>query len=321
MNLFFMWLIKSDEETDENFGKRPEDRTIEELIKSSVIIVDKHSGPTSHQITDWTKKIFSVKKAGHTGTLDPAVTGVLLVAIGNATKAMPALVGLKKEYVGIMHLHKETPEDLLRETVSSFVGKIKQLPPVKSAVARKIREREIYFFDVVEIQGKDALFHVGCEAGTYIRKLVHDLGIALGVGAHMRELRRVKVGEFTEEKAKGLVEIKDAYEIWKEGDETKLRKILIPVEHAILHVKKIFVKDSAVDSVCNGSPVYVNGITRIQEGILAGETVAVYTLKGELIALGIAKMDSKKIFTAKRGVAVRTDRVLMERGIYPKMWQ
>jgi len=316
-----MWLIKSDEETDENFGKRPEDRTIEELIKSSVIIVDKHAGPTSHQITDWTKKIFSVKKAGHTGTLDPAVTGVLIVALGNATKAMPALVGLKKEYVGIMYLHKEIPEDLLRETVSSFVGKIKQLPPVKSAVARKIREREIYFFDVVEIQGKDVLFHVGCEAGTYIRKLVHDLGIALGVGAHMRELRRVKVGEFIEEKAKGLVEIKDAYEIWKEGDETKLRKILIPVEHAILHVKKIFVKDSAVDSVCNGSPVYVNGITRIQEGILAGETVAVYTLKGELIALGIAKMDSKKNFTAKRGVAVRTDRVLMKRGIYPKMWQ
>jgi H/ACA ribonucleoprotein complex subunit 4 len=313
-----MWLIKSEEETDSSFGKNPNERTVEELIKSSVVICDKHSGPTSHQITAWVKEIFQVSHCGHSGTLDPAVTGVLPIALENSTKVMPVLMGLEKEYVGMMHLHKEVPEELLKQTVSRFIGKIVQLPPVRSAVARRPREREIKFFDVSEIEGNDVLFKVGCEAGTYIRKLVHDLGIPLG-GAHMTELRRTRVGNFTEDQSHSLLEIKDAYEFWKEGEEKKLRKILIPVEFAILHVKRIFVKDSAVETICNGSPVYPGGIVRIQEGIERGETVTVYSLKEELVALGIAKLDSKEMLERKKGVAVRTDRVFMAKGTYPKI--
>jgi H/ACA ribonucleoprotein complex subunit 4 len=313
-----MWLIRSEEETDPSFGKNPRDRIVEELIKSSVVICDKHSGPTSHQVTAWAKEVFQVKRCGHSGTLDPAVTGVLPIALENATKAMPVLMGLDKEYAGVMHLHKEVPEQMLRQTVERFIGKIVQMPPVKSAVARKLREREIKFFDVLEIEGKDILFKVGCEAGTYIRKLVHDLGIPLG-GAHMTELRRTKVGNFTENQSHSLLEIKDAYEFWREGSDEELRKILIPVEFAILHVKRIFVKDSAVESICNGSPVYPGGIVRIQEGIERGETVAVYSLKEELIALGIAKLDSKEMLERKKGVAIRTDRVFMTKGTYPKI--
>lgn len=312
-----MWLIKSEEETDPKFGKSPNERTIEELIESSVAIIDKHSGPTSHQITDWIKKIFSVKKAGHSGTLDPAVTGVLPVALENATKIMPLMMGLKKEYVGVMHIHREVPEEVLKKTIENFVGKIKQLPPVKSAVARREREREIYFFDILEIDGKNVLFKVGCEAGTYVRKLCHDIGQSLESGAHMSELRRTKVGDFTEDRSHSLLEIKDAYEFWREGDEKTLREILIPVEFAILNAKRIFVKDSAIDSICNGSPLYPNGIVRIQEGIEAGELIAVYSLKEELVAIGIAKMDSKKMFKAKKGIAIRTDRVIMKKGTYP----
>ncbi|MEM5773169.1 MAG: RNA-guided pseudouridylation complex pseudouridine synthase subunit Cbf5 [Candidatus Aenigmatarchaeota archaeon] len=312
-----MWLIRSEEETDPNYGKRPEERTIEELIKSSVIIVDKHAGPTSHQVTAWAKEIFGVKKAGHAGTLDPAVTGVLPIALENATKAMPVLMGLEKEYVGVMHLHKEVDESLLRQTVLDFVGKIVQVPPVKSAVARRPREREIKFFDILEIEDKDVLFKVGCEAGTYVRKLVHQVGEKLGAGAHMTELRRIRAGNFTEDQAHSLVEIKDAYEFWKEGNEKLLRKILIPVEHAILHVKKVFVKDSAIDSICHGSPVFVSGLNRIQEGIAKGETVAVYSLKNELVALGIAKMTSEEMYKKNKGLAIRTDRVFMKTGTYP----
>ena len=312
-----MWLIINEEETEEKYGKRPEERTMEERIKNSVIIVDKHAGPTSHQVTDWTKKVFGLNKAGHSGTLDPAVTGVLPIALENATKAMPVLMGLKKEYVGAMHLHKEVPEQMIRSTVLNFVGKIRQLPPVKSAVARREREREIYFFDILEIKGKDVLFKVGCEAGTYIRKLVHDLGQALSVGAHMSELRRTKAGSFTEEQSHSLLEVKDDYEFWKEGNEKPLKEILIPVEHAIEHVKKVFVKDSAVDSICNGSPVYPNALTRIQKDIIAGEIVAVFSLKNELVAIGIAKMDAEKMLRAKKGVSVRTDRVFMQKGTYP----
>lgn len=313
-----MWLIKSEEETNPEYGKRPEDRTINELIKNSLVVVDKHSGPTSHQITAWIRDIFKLKHCGHAGTLDPAVTGVLPVALENATKAMPVLMGLDKEYVGVMHLHKEVPDELLKSSVLKFVGKIIQIPPVRSAVARRAREREIKFFDILEIEGKDVLFKVGCEAGTYIRKLVHDLGQELGVGAHMSELRRVRAGNFTEDNAHSLVEIKDAYEIWKEGEEKLLRKFLIPIEHAIPDVKKIFIKDSAIDSICHGAPLYSNGIARIQEGIEPGETVATYSLKEEIVALGIAKMASNEMLKRKRGVAVRTDRVFMVRATYPK---
>lgn len=312
-----MWLIKSEEETDGKYGKRPNDRTIEELIKSSVIICDKNSGPTSHQMTAWVKDIFQVKHCGHTGTLDPAVTGVLPIALENATKTMPVLMGLEKEYVGVMHLHKEVPEEFLRETVTKFTGKIVQVPPVKSAVARRPREREIKFFDILETDGKDILFKVGCEAGTYIRKLCDQIGRSLGVGAHMSELRRTRAGNFTEDQSHSLLEIKDAYEFWKEGNEKLLKEILIPIEFAILHTKKVFVKDSAIASITNGSPVYPNGMTRIQKDIERGETVAVYSLKEELVSLGIAKMTSEEMIKAKRGISIRTDRVFMEKGTYP----
>jgi H/ACA ribonucleoprotein complex subunit 4 len=232
---------------------------------------------------------------------------------------MPVLMGLNKEYVGVMHMHKEVPEDLLREKMSGFIGKIIQTPPVRAAVARRPREREVYFFDILEIDGKDVLFHVGTEAGTYIRKICSDLGEMLGVGAHMGELRRVKVGEFTEERAHSLVEVKDAYEFWKDGNEQRLGEILIPVEFAIEHVKKVFVKDSAIDAICNGAPVYAGGLTRIQEKILRGERVAVMSLKNEFVALGITKMNSREMLKSNRGTAVRTDRVFMEKGIYPQI--
>ncbi len=316
-----MWLIRKDEETDERFGKRPEERSMEELINSAVVPVDKHSGPTSHTVTLWVREIFNVKKAGHAGTLDPKVTGVLPVALANATKAMCVLMTSDKEYVGIMHLHKPVEEDVLRKTIAEkFVGKIVQVPPVRSAVARKPRVREVYFFDILETEGKDVLFKVGCQAGVYVRKLVSDLGEELGVGAHLAELRRTRAGCFEEGRAYSLVEIRDAYEFWKEdGDESMLRKILVPIEYAIPHVKKVFVSDAAINSVCHGAPVFVKGITRIQEGIVRGETVAIFSLKEELIALGIAKMTSEEMFKRKRGVAVRTDRVLMERDTYPKL--
>lgn len=303
-------LIKSANE-ESNFGKNPKKRTIEELIKTAVIIVDKHSGPTSHTISSWIKDIFQVNKCGHSGTLDPSVTGVLPVALENSVKAMPLLMGLNKEYVGVMRLHKDVNENILRKEIANFIGKIKQRPPVKSAVARKEREREIFFFDILEKEGRDVLFKTGVQAGTYIRKLVHDIGKNIG-GANMTELRRTKAGNFTEEKSFPLVKIKDAYEFWKEGNEKLLREILIPVDFAVADVaKKIFVKDSAIQNILNGSPIYPNGITRIQKEIVAGETVAIYSNNEELVAIGIAKMDAEKMLAAKRGEAVRTDRILI----------
>ena len=245
------------------------------------------------------------------------MTGVLPVALENATKAMSVLLGLDKEYVGVIHLHKEVKEEILREHVKNFIGKIIQVPPVRSAVARRPREKTVYFFDILEVEGKDVLFKVGCQAGVYVRKLVSDLGLSLKVGAHLTELRRTRAGNFSEEQSHPLLEIRDAYEEWKEGNEKNLREILIPVEFAILHLKRVFVKDSAVDSVCHGSPVFCSGLTRIQEGIEKNETVAVYTLKEELVALGKAVLNSKEMFESKKGIAIKTDKVFMKPGTYP----
>ncbi len=313
------WLIRSEQESNEEYGESPENRDIESILQSCLVIVDKHNGPTSHQITAWVKKILGADNAGHAGTLDPAVSGVLPIAVNDATKSMPVLMGLDKEYIGIMHVHRDFDENMLRTVIKNeFLGEIEQTPPVKSAVARRKRTRKIHFLDILEIDDRNILFHVGCEAGTYIRKLCHDIGESMGTGAHMIELRRIRVGPFNEDESHTLMDIKDSYQFWKDGiDADEIKDILIPIEHALLHVKRVFIKDSAVGPICNGAPLYVAGITRIQPDIIRGEKVLIYTDKGELVALGIAKMTSKEMMQSKRGTAVRTDRVFMERGTYP----
>jgi len=153
------------------FGQFPEQRPVAELINNGIVNIDKPKGPTSHQVSDYVQKILQINKAGHSGTLDPQVTGVQPVALGQATRITLFLLTAPKEYVGIMHLHKEVDEKFLFQTVQKFIGKIKQMPPIKSAVKRQMRIREIYEFELIEIKGNDVLFRVKCQAGTYIRKL------------------------------------------------------------------------------------------------------------------------------------------------------
>ncbi len=225
---------------------------------------------------------------------------------------MPLFAGIDKEYVGVMHLHKEVSRESLEKVVKSFVGKIKQTPPKKSAVARHEREREIFSFDITEIEEKDVLFRTRTEAGTYIRKLCHDIGQRLGTGAHMAELRRVKAGQFDEENSHSLVEIKDFFELAK-SDEERFRKILMPIEDAIQHAEKIYMRNSAIPTIIKGAPLYVGGVVNSDE-FVAGENVAMISEEGKLIAIGIAKMDSEEISKRKKGVAVRTDRIIRTNG-------
>src|SRR3989344_5778449 len=165
-----------------NFGKFPEERTPEELINYSIVNIDKPKGPSSHQVSDYVQKILGIDKAGHSGTLDPNVTGVQPIATGRATRITEFFLTAPKEYVCLMHLHKPVEESALRQTIDEFTGKITQLPPVKSAIKRVERVREIYEFEILEIREQDILFRVKCQAGTYIRKLCHDLGKKLGIG-------------------------------------------------------------------------------------------------------------------------------------------
>ena len=312
-------IVKKESATDDAKGRIPEERPVEDIIQYGIVNIDKPPGPTSHQVSDYVQKILAIKKAGHSGTLDPQVTGVLPIALERATRIVQMLLTAGKEYIGIMHLHKEVPEDKLKAAIKQFTGKIKQKPPIKSSVKREWRERNVYYFEILEIDEKDVLFKVGCEAGTYIRKLIHDLGQKLKTGAHMAELRRTKAGAFDESTLFTLHELADAYWYYKnENNEKYIRRVIQPVENAVKHLPKVWVMDSAVESLCHGSDLKIPGISKLESGIQKGETVAVMTLKNELIALGEASINSEEMINLSKGFAVNTKKVFMEPGKYSR---
>ncbi len=227
-----------------------------------------------------------------------------------------------KEYVGIMRLHGDVSEDRLKEVMQEFVGPQYQRPPLRSSVKRSLRVKMVYYFELLELEGRNALFRIGCEAGTYVRKICHDVGEALGCGAHMRELRRTRVGPLTEQEAVTLQDLADAYAIWQEtGDETYLRKCILPLEAALAAVPKVFIRDTAVDAICHGASLAIPGVVKLEAGIKKGDLVAVMTLKGEAVALGVAQMSSEEMMEAESGIAVKTDRVIMKPGTYPSYWK
>jgi len=316
-------LVKSEDTTDERFGKIPHERSIEDYIRKGAVNLDKPGGPTSHEVTSWVKKILNLDKAGHSGTLDPNVTGLLPIMLGDATKAVDALLTAGKEYVCLMKLHSEVPEKRIKSVFSEFTGEIYQKPSIKSAVKRETRVRTIYYLELLEFESNNVLFKVGCEAGTYIRKLCHDMGLALGTGAHMQELRRTKTGPFREDETMAtLHDIRDAYIEWKEsGNEMPLKKVIQPMEFALSHLPKIVIRDNAVDALCHGAALAAPGVLTVESGIEKGDIVAVFTLKGEAVSFGKAQMKSMEILKAATGIVAATDRVLMEPGTYPKGWK
>ncbi len=311
--------VRREAKTDPKFGHSPEERSTEEIIDYGIVNIDKPKGPTSHQVSAYIQQILGLKKAGHSGTLDPGVTGVLPVALGRGTKVIQAIITAGKEYVCIMHLHKDADEKKIREVFEKFTTKIKQLPPVKSAVKRQMRERTIYYTNILEIKDRDVLFVVGCQAGTYIRKLCHDIGGDLGTGAHMAELRRTKVASFNEETLATLHDLKDAFVLYKEeGNDKLLRKCILPVESGVNHLPKVWILDSTVNSLAHGTDLAIPGISKL-EHIEPDQLVAVMTLKEELVALGRAKLATKHILEQEKGIAVAIEKVFMMPGIYPQI--
>lgn len=318
------YLIKSKSKTNPDYGCNPYERPIEEHISKGVINLDKPSGPSSHEVDSWVKRILHVNKTGHGGTLDPKVTGVLPIGIDSATRVSQLLLPAGKEYVCLMTMHKEMPEDQIYEIFDQFTGKIYQTPPVKSAVKRELRVRTIYYATIYEIKGKDVLFRIGCEAGTYIRTFCHDIGEALGCGAHMAELRRTRAGPFNErnDDLVNLHDLTDAYHFWVEdGDESYLRNAIKPMEVAAEHLPQIFIKDSAVEAICQGAKLAAGGISMLSKGIKRGDLVAIKSLKGELVASGIALASTEEIMNADSGLVVNTNKVFMQPGVYPMAWK
>ena len=240
------------------------------------------------------------------------------LAINSATKALAELLVGGKEYIALMHVHKDFELDDLNKTLKQFTGVISQLPPVRSNVKRQYRDREIYYLDVLEIEGNDVLFKVGVQSGTYIRKLINDIGEKLGTGAHMIELRRTKVSTLSEKS--GLVTLQDlddaVYFYQNEKDDRLLKKCIQNIEDALDFMPKVIVSDEAVDTVAHGSPVAVPGIVKMNN-FEKNDRVFISTLKGELIALGNAVMTPTEIMHAKGGIAIKNDSVVMRIGTYP----
>ncbi len=314
------FIVKREEQVSEDYGCRPEKREIKEYLKKGIVNVDKPPGPTSAQVTEFVKKILNIKKAGHSGTLDPGVSGVFPVGISEGTKVLNTLLSAGKEYVALMHLHENSSKTEIINVLDEFTGKLFQRPPIRSAVNRNLRVREIYYIDLLEIKDKDVLFKVGCEAGTYIRRLCHDIGLVLGTGAHMQQLRRTKVGAFQDKDAVILQKLTDAYHFWKDdGDEKPLREYVLPMEAGLVHLPKIIISDSAVKPVCHGAQLAVPGILKFETGIEKDDLVAVFTQKGEAVFYGKAKMSSRELKNSEKGLAVKTERVLLDVDIYPRI--
>jgi H/ACA ribonucleoprotein complex subunit 4 len=254
---------------------------------------------------------------------NPKVTGILPIALEEATKVVQALLFAGKEYICVMRLHRAVSESRVKAVLEEFCSVIYQRPPIRASVKRRLRKRRIYYTQFLEQDTCNVLFQVGCEAGTYIRKLCHDIGEILGVGAHMQELRRTRAGPFTEET--DLIALHDlAYmqSSWQQDkDETLLRKYIQPMEKALEPLPKIYTRDSAVDAICHGASLAAPGVVSVETSIEPNDIVAMLTQKGEAIALAKALASTEQILKMNHGLVAKTSRVLMPRGIYPKAWQ
>ncbi|KAL2823973.1 putative rRNA pseudouridine synthase [Aspergillus cavernicola] len=307
-------------------GSSPLKRDLKSYINSGVINLDKPSNPSSHEVVAWMKRILRAEKTGHSGTLDPKVTGCLIVCIDRATRLVKSQQGAGKEYVCVIRLHDKIPggEAQFKRALETLTGALFQRPPLISAVKRQLRIRTIHESNVYEFDNDRHLgvFWVSCEAGTYIRTLCVHLGLLLGVGAHMQELRRVRSGAMDENK--GMVTLHDVMDAqWlydNQRDETYLRKVIKPLESLLTTYKRIVVKDSAVNAVCYGAKLMIPGLLRFEAGIELGEEVVLMTTKGEAIAIGISQMSTVELSTCDHGVVAKVKRCIMERDLYPRRW-
>ncbi len=309
--------------TNDEYGTYYDKRNVEQLLNYGLIILDKPPGPTSHEVVAWCKRILKISKIGHSGTLDPQVSGVLPLGLGDATKALGVLLLGPKEYQALGRLHSLPTKEKLDDVLRQFTGEIFQKPPQRSSVLRHTRIRKIFEMELLEQKERLLLIRVLCEAGTYIRKLFYDIGEVLGPGATMVELRRSRVHQFHE--SNNLVTLHylvDAFAIWEEKkDDSKLLKLIQPVEHALSEIKSVVIRDSTIDALCHGAQLAIPGILQVTPNLKKGDLVAIYSQKGEAVALAEATMSEYEIQDNVKGYAFQTKRIIMQPNTYPKSWR
>ncbi|KAA8549255.1 hypothetical protein F0562_000939 [Nyssa sinensis] len=306
-------------------GYSPLKRPLAEYIRYGIINLDKPANPSSHEVVAWIKRILRVEKTGHSGTLDPKVTGNLIVCIDRATRLVKSQQGAGKEYVCIARLHSSVPDVAkVARALETLTGAVFQRPPLISAVKRQLRIRTIYESKLLEYDPDKhlAVFWISCEAGTYVRTLCVHLGLILGVGGHMQELRRVRSGILGEkDNMVSMHDVMDAQWVYDNyRDETYLRRVIMPLEVVLTSYKRLVVKDSAVNAICYGAKLMIPGLLRFENDIEVGEEIVLMTTKGEAIALGIAEMTTAVMATCDHGVVAKIKRVVMDRDTYPRKW-
>ena len=309
--------------TNNDYGTYYDKRSFEQLLQYGLILLDKPPGPTSHETVAWLKRILKIPKAGHSGTLDPQVSGVLPMGLGDGTKALEVLLYGPKEYHAIGRLHSLPSPEKLKKVLEEFTGELYQKPPQRSAVLRQTRTRTIYELELLEQKERLMVLRVLCEAGTYIRKLIYDIGEILGPGATMIELRRTRVHQFNENsKLVTLHELANAYSLWTEKkDDSKLKELIIPIEHAFSEIKSVIIRDSAVDALCHGAQLAIPGVLEVSTDLKVDDLVAIYTQKGEIVALAKTLLSLEDIKENTKGYAFETKRLIMSPNTYPKKWR
>jgi H/ACA ribonucleoprotein complex subunit 4 len=316
--------VRTNHFTPSTSGYNPVNRPIDVHLKYGVMNLDKPSNPSSHEVVAWIKKILKIEKTGHSGTLDPKVTGCLIVCLNRATRLVKSQQSAGKEYVGIVRFHGPTDKKTIEMNLKKLTGTCFQRPPLISSVKRELRVRTIYESKLIEYDSEKnhALIWLSCEAGTYVRTLCVHLGLLCKVGGHMQELRRVRSGILNEnDRLVTMHDVLDSqFNFEQTKDETYLRRVVQPLEWLLVSYPRIMIKDSSIAAVCHGAKLTLPGVLRYENGIEPGMDVVLMSTKGEAVAIGIALMTTSVMSTCDHGIVAKIKRVIMDKDTYPASW-
>ena len=314
-------VLDSKPTTDDAFGTVPDERTLEQRLASGFILVDKPAGPTSHQLAAWARDLLGLDRLGHGGTLDPFATGVLPLMAGRCMKITNKILKHKKTYIAVFRFRTMPDEADLKKTITSMTGRIYNVPPEVSAVKVQVRTRTIHAFELLDVEGNDAVARISCDAGTYIRTMARDMGLLLNTPVTLKELRRETSGMFDLKDCVTMDQLADAVWLWKEcGQEEALKAIVHPIEKLLVDVPRCLVKDSAVAALAYGAPLLLPGLISIPKGLKKGTELMVASLKEEAVGFVKLKADSNDIIAMETGEIARPSMVLMDTDVYPRRW-
>ena len=317
-----MIILEKDAKTSPDHGTIPSGRTIDQLLESCFILIDKSPGQSSHQVSAWARDMMGLEKLGHGGTLDPFASGLLPLLSGKAMRLTGKILTHDKSYLALFKFGKELGRDEIEDKMKMLTGKVYNVPTEISAVRVQVRTRKISKFDILDFDGTSLLTHIECEAGTYVRTMARDLGLLLDTPVELKELRRPKSGEFSLIQSITMQQLADAYWLWKEkGDEDAMLRILHPIEDMLSDLPRVVVKDGAAAALSHGAPLLRPGVVSIDDNLNVGTEVLLVTMKGEAVAIAKMSQNSKVIPDMNQGEVAKPNCVLMKEDTYPRSWK